>query len=167
MDPRLRFSGDQQRACDSACYSCTNMHGGRARSSDDWLDPFRFKCILKRRYELPTGPGIHCLPAKRRVSRPWAFKSWCTNQDWVEWHFQSVRIAAMGTCASHSLVALILSGSAMPEPFMRSCMFLEQGQVLPVADLRAWKAWIEDLQGQRRNNEGDGVVSEGWRAALL
>lgn len=159
MDRRLRYSEDQQRACDSACHSCSGIHGGKW---GDNAEPFRFKCILKRRHELPAGPGIHCLPAKRRVSRPWAFKTWCTNQDWVEWHFQSVRVSAMTTCATHSLVARIQSGSVMPDQFMLSCMLWEQGQALYEEDLMAWRDWIE---GQAE--AGDGVVSEGWRATLL
>merc|ERR1740123_2381641 len=45
MDRRLRYSEDQQRACDAACTWCTNSH-----THAHWqVEPFRFKCLLKRR----------------------------------------------------------------------------------------------------------------------
>lgn len=147
MDEKFAIKEEefQARACDPTCRSCKREKGS----------PF-FKCVLKDYHVMPSAAedGITCPDRPvRRMSKFWQWKATCVLDGTLQSRFHDVRVDAMLTCGSRSLLSTLKHPNGMSDDHMKSCMLVEQGMVLSEEKLRSWKQFSE--------LKADGNVSDG------
>lgn len=161
LDRQLMFPSDMTFIgnCPRPCKECTRKHNSWFKVETEKI---KFKCILESKYK-NTPPSnyekrIQCERPRRRWSRFWQFKTWCTAVDWTLLAYQRARISAMLTCGSHSVFSMMKTGSTIPQHILKTCMLVEQRMAVTMKKLREYKQWLQ--------RPSDGVVSEAAAAAF-